>query len=421
MREIKLSALIPPCFHPIARDIKEGSHMEYWLKGGRGSGKSSFVSIMIILGMMRDSTANAAVLRKVRDTMRESVFEQLVWATATLGVAHLWQERVSPMSLTYLPTGQRIVFRGMDNTQKVKSAKLKSGYFKYIWFEELSEFTCYDEVRGALLTFVRGGERFSIFMTYNPPKSVKSWVNTESVLPKVGRIVHHSTYLDVLDHAKGAIWLGDAFVTEACHRKEVSPASYEHEYLGKATGTGGEVFANVVLRAITEAEVAAFDRLRFGIDWGYAVDPFCFVAMHYDATRRKLFIFDEIFAVGLSNRDAASRIKERHLRARITADSAEPKSIDELAFFGLRISAARKGAGSVSFGVKWLAALTAIVIDPARCPAAAREFASYEYPADNYGGFLSRFPDKDNHSIDAVRYALEREMRSQKTRFVNLR
>lgn len=417
MPEIKLSALIPPAFHSIARDIKASRHMEYWLKGGRGSGKSSFAAIMIILGMMRDKNANAAVLRKVRDTMRESVFEQLVWAAQRLGVSTLWQERVSPMSLTYLPTGQRIIFRGMDNTQKVKSAKLKSGYFKYVWFEELSEFSSYEEVRGALLTFVRGGDNFAVIMTYNPPMSVKSWVNCEVAIQKPTRLVHHSTYLDVLRHPNGASWLGEAFVTEASHRKKVAQKSFEHEYMGKATGTGGEVFANVELREVTDREIADFDPLHFGIDWGYAVDPFAFVAMHYDKKRRQLTIFDEIFAVGLSNREATARILPLYKKSRIVADSAEPKSIDELCSLGLSVRAARKGAGSVSFGIKWLAALESIVIDPARCPAAAREFTSYEYPSDGFGGFRARLPDKDNHCVDATRYALEGEMRGGKSGF----
>ena len=416
-----MSDLIPPTFHPIASDIKQSRHMEYWLKGGRGSGKSSFVSLMIILGMMRDSSANAAILRKVRDTMRESVYEQLIWAVERLSVSHLWQATVSPMRLTYIPTGQRIIFRGMDNTQKVKSAKLKSGYFKYVWFEELSEFSSYDEVRGALLTFVRGGDDFAVFATYNPPMSVKSWVNAEARAPKASRLVHHSTYRDVLAHPRGSVWLGEAFAAEAAHREKVAPQSFAHEYLGEVTGTGGEVFSNVCLREISSSEIAAFDRLRFGIDWGYAVDPFCFVALHFDRTRRQLFIFDELFAVGLSNRDAAARILSSHPHARIVADSAEPKSIDELRSLGVKISPAKKGAGSVSFGVKWLCSLDSLVIDPVRCPAAAREFSSYEYPPDGLGGFRALFADRDNHSIDAVRYAMEGEMKSGKSGFLRVR
>jgi phage terminase large subunit len=191
--------------------------------------------------------------------------------------------------------------------------------------------------------------------------------------------------------------------------------------LGEACGSGGEVFGNVTLREIADCEIAAFDRLHFGIDWGYAVDPFCFVAVHYDSSRSKIFIFDEIFRVGLSNRAAASQILSRYPRARITADSAEPKSIDELISLGVRVSAAKKGAGSVSFGIKWLASLEGIIIDPVRCPFSAREFSSYEYPPDGRGGFRSVFPDEDNHSIDAVRYAMEREMRSGKSGFLRVR
>ena len=421
MKEVKLSALIPPAYHIVHRELRRQKYIEYWLKGGRGSGKSSFVSLAIILGMMRDASANAAIVRKVYRTLRESVYEQLLWAIEMLNVSSLWRGTVSPLSLRYLPTGQRIVFRGLDGEKKIKSAKLKRGYFKYVWFEELSEFSSYDEVRAAMQTFVRGGEGFSVFMSYNPPRSVKSWVNSEIAMSKPSRMVHHSTYLDMLAHPDGAAWLGEAFVTEAQHLERTRPERYAHEYLGEVTGTGGEVFTNVELRAVTDAEIAAFDRVRFGIDWGYAADPFAFVAVHYDAARRRIFIFDEIFCVGLSNRDAAERILVSHPRTRVTCDCSEPKSIDELISLGVRAAGAKKGAGSVSFGIKWLSSLEEIVIDPARCPNAAREFSSFELAPDAFGGFVSRFPDTDNHTVDAVRYALEREMRSRSTRFLNLR
>ena len=403
---------IAPCFYDIHRDIRDGGHTEYWLKGGRGSTKSSFVSIEIILGMMKDAQANAAVFRKVKDTCRESVFEQLLWAVDILGVADFWKATVSPMAITYLPTGQKIIFRGLDNAEKVKSGKLKHGYFKYLWFEELPEFSGMAEIRKTLQTFMRGGDDFAVFCSYNPPISVKNWVNQEATVPKVSRLVHHSTYLDVLAHPDGANWLGKAFIAEAEHIKRVKPKSYEHEYLGAVMGTGGEIFDNIEVREIADSEIAAFDNMRHGVDWGYSADPFAYVKLHYDKTRRRIYFIDEIYEIKLSNREAAELIKAKNpLNERVTADNAEPKSIDEVESFGVRIWPAVKGPGSIRFGIKWLQALEAIVIDPVRCPNVRREFTNYELEKDKSGVWIAKYPDRDNHTIDAARYAMEGDFR----------
>jgi PBSX family phage terminase large subunit len=400
---MNLTEIIAPSFYNLHKDIKEGRHTEYWLKGGRGSTKSSFISIEIILRMMRDKDANAVAIKKVKETCRESVFEQLIWAIEKLGVMQFWSVKVNPLTLTYLPTGQRIVFRGVDDPKKVKSGKLSTGYFKYIWYEELDEFAGPEEIRAVNQTFMRGGPKFVVFYSYNPPMSVKSWVNMESEVPKESRLCHHSTYLDVPRD-----WLGEAFIVEAEHLKKVKPRSYEHEYLGEVTGTGGEVFSNVKLREITDDEIARFDTVYRGIDWGYAVDPFAYGVMHYDSRRRRLYSFHEVYEVGLSNRRAAKKIAcENVLNGWITADSAEPKSIDEMRDYGLKVRAARKGAGSIEFGIKWLCDLEEIVVDPTRCPNTAREFLNYELKKDRDGSFISRYPDEDNHTIDMVRYALE--------------
>ena len=135
-----LTKLIAPSFYGVHHDIKAGRHTHYWLKGGRGSTKSSFISVEIILGMMQDTAANALVLRKVAVNLKDSVYEQLLWAIEALGVEHLWKAKLSPLQLSYLPTGQRILFRGADEPKKIKSTKFRKGYCKYIWYEEADEF-----------------------------------------------------------------------------------------------------------------------------------------------------------------------------------------------------------------------------------------------------------------------------------------
>ena len=410
MAAVKLSKIIAPTFAGVHRDIKQHRHTHYWLKGGRGSTKSSFISVEIPLGMMRDAAqgeyTNAIVLRRYGVTLRESVFEQIGWAINALGVAELWKSSVSPMSWTYLPTGQRIIFRGADDPTKVKSIKFAVGWAKYLWYEEVNEFEGAEKIRSINQSVLRGGADFFVFYSFNPPQAARNWVNQYVAIERDDALVHHSTYLTVPPQ-----WLGEQFIVEAEHLKAVKPEAYRHEYLGEVTGTGGEVFGNVTLRPITDEEIARFDNLRRGIDWGYAADPFAYNVCHYDKTRRRLYLFREIHKVKLSNRAAAELIKDEAGSARITCDSAEPKSIDEVRGYGLRVVGARKGPDSVEYGIKWLQDLEEIVIDPVRCPETAREFSGYELERDREGNFKAGYPDKDNHHIDAVRYACEDDMK----------
>lgn len=404
---IELTNLIAPSFYDIHHALKEERYTHYWLKGGRGSTKSSSVSIEIILGMMQDPDANAVALRKVKENLRESVYEQLLWAIDVLGVSHLWHDSVSPMSLTYKPTGQKIIFRGADKPKKVKSSKLRRGYIKFVWYEEIDEFAP-EDIRTINQTFLRGGPKFVVFYSFNPPKSQRNWVNAEVLEDRPDRLVHHSTYLTVPKH-----WLGEQFFIEAEHLKKTKPEAFEHEYLGKVTGTGGEIFRNLNFRKITDEEIAAFDRIKRGLDHGYAADPLHYSVCHFDKTRRRLFIFFEIHKVGMKNSAAVAAIKkENPNRKPLTADSAEPRTNNEFRELGLNIVPAKKGPDSVEHGIKFLQDLEEIIIDPERCPNTKREFYGYELEPDGNGGFKDGYPDKDNHSIDAVRYALEDEMRN---------
>ena len=359
--------------------------------------------------MMRDAAAgrmtHANVLRRFSNTLRESVVEQIRWALDRLGAAHLWQVGVNPMRMTYLPTGQTILFRGVDDASKLKSIKVGTGYIRYIWVEEANEFEGPEKLRNVLQSVMRGGADFCAIYTYNPPRSSRSWVNQYVAVERPDTLVHRTTYLTV-----PPAWLGEAFLAEADHLREAKPEAYRHEYLGEVTGTGGEVFGNITLRTITDEEISRFDHVLRGIDWGYAADPFAYNVCHYDKTRRRLYVFGELHRLRLSNRAAAELIRPEAEGRLITCDSAEPKSIDEMRGYGLRVRGAKKGPDSVEYGVKWLQDLDEIVIDPARCPETAREFSGYELDRDREGNFKDGYPDHDNHHIDAIRYACEREM-----------
>ncbi len=358
---------------------------------------------------------NAVVIRKVADTMRDSVYAQMMWAIDILGVSAEFHGSVSPMEIVYKPTGQRILFRGCDKPEKLKSIKLRSGYIGLIWFEELDQFYGMNEIRNILQSLMRGGERFSVFYTYNPPKSRDNWVNREVLTHRDDRIVHTSSYLEVPRH-----WLGEQFYNEADELQAANEAAYRHEYLGDITGTGGAVFENITIRTIADDEAAEFDRLYNGVDFGFFPDPWILVRCHYAAAQRTLYIFDEASAIRASNaqtseiikqhlgqvRNEAGEIVEYARKELVVCDSASPQNIAEYRNLNVDARPVKKGPGSVEFGVKWLQGLHEIVIDPARCPTAATEFQLYEYERTRDGEYCSQLPDRNNHAIDATRYAM---------------
>lgn len=409
---VNLTDVIAPSFYELHWDVYEGRHTYYKLDGGRGSTKSSFVGSEIILGIMDDAAkgkmTSAVAFRRYGVNLHDSVYEQLVWAIDKLGVSDLWHQTISPLRLTYKPTGQVILFRGADKVKKSKSIKVSKGYIKYLWFEELDEFEGSDKIRSIQQSVVRGGEQFTVFYSYNPPKSQRNWVNDPIEFDTPDTICHHSDYRSV-----PSVWLGEKFIQAAEHLKATKPDLYKHEYLGEITGTGAEVFTNLTKRKITEEEIKLFDRIRRGLDWGYASDPFHYSVCHYDKTRKRLYIFFEIHQVKLSNRKSAELVKqENQNNDLVTGDSAEPKSIADYKEYGIRIKGAKKGPDSVDYGMKWLSEeIEEIIIDPERCPNTWREFYGYELERDANGNLKADYPDKDNHSIDAVRYALEGDMK----------
>lgn len=403
--QVKLTDLIAPSFYKVHRAIKNNEYAHYWFKGGRGSTKSSFVSVEVVKGIMDDKNANATVLRKVASTLRGSVYDQYLWAIDKLGVSHLWKESVSPLQITYLPTGQKIIFKGADKPKKVKSSKFRVGYSKFLHYEEVDEFNSAEEIRTINQSLVRGGPNIQVFYTFNPPKSQNNWANTEVENQNVrtDTLVHSSDYLSVPPK-----WLGEQFIADAEHLKETNENAYNHEYLGRIVGTGAEVFTNLSFREIEDEEIARFDTTYRGLDFGFAADPLHYMENYYDKTRKRLYIYIEIHKTAMKNATAVNAIKEVNPRnERITADSAEPRTISEFNDLGLKIDPAKKGPGSVDHGIKFLQDLNEIIIDRGRCPNTAREFEGYEIERDTHGNLKGTYPDKDNHSIDTARYSLE--------------
>lgn len=387
-------------FSDINREIVP--NVSYVFAGGRGSGKSSFISLKIIELLMRDPMRHACVVRKVAATLRDSVYAQLEWAVRELGLAAEFRFTQSPLEIVRTATGQTIYFRGCDDAAKLKSTKPPFGYIGILWREEADQLSGAEEGRHIAQSILRGGDESYDFSSYNPPRSRQNWINRLAEVRADGRVLHRSTYLDV-----PAAWLGRRFLDDAERLKKTDPRAYEHEYLGVPNGDGGSVFERLEVRRITDEEISGFDRIFQGIDFGWYPDPFAFLRTHYDAARERIFLLDELYATKLPNADAAAWILGHgYADARIVCDSAEPKSVAELRGFGVPAFAAVKGPGSVSFGFKWLSART-LVIDPERTPNAYREILGYEFERGRDGEVRCGFPDGNDHAISALRYAYE--------------
>lgn len=402
MSDIRLSEKIAPSYFPLVRDVFKHNHTHYDLSGGRGSLKSSTVSLIVPLLLISNPGTHALVLRKVANTIRDSVYAQYIWAIGELGMAGYWEAKVSPMELIYKPTGQKIMFRGADDPMKIKSIKVQFGYIAVTHFEEKDQFAGRAEIRNILQSTMRGGQKYWNFESYNPPISRDNWANKDSLEERADRLCHKSTYLEAPPE-----WLGQQFIDEAEHLKETDERAYQHEYLGIAVGTGGNVFENLELREITDEEISHFDRIYQGVDFGFFPDAFAFLRMYYDSARETLYFIDEYYAHKKSNAETAQWILDKgYTDAYIICDSAEPKSVADYRAMGLPARGAAKGPGSIEYSMKFLQRRK-IVIDRRRTPHAYEEFVNYEYERDRDGNFITGYPDANDHIISACRYGCE--------------
>lgn len=399
------ATLIAPTFQAVLLDIEEHGHTEYDFPGGRGSTKSSFVSLEIVDFIMKNPDMHACAIRKVGNTLRDSCYAKICWAISQLGLDGQFECTVSPLEITRKATGQKIYFRGADDPNKLKSITPKDGYLAILWFEEMDQFAGESELRTIKQSIIRGGDDAIIFCTFNPPKSLNNWANDYVMSPSDMRLVTRSNYLSVPKR-----WLGKAFLDIAEELKEKNHHAYENEYMGVANGSGGNVFDNVECREITDHELSEFDNLLFGVDWGWYPDPYAFVKVHYDAARMTLYILQEHVVNKKSNRETADDLIALGVTEAdiVTCDSAEEKSVSDYRSYGINARAAEKGPDSRRYSYKWLQSLVKIVIDPKRCPIAAKEFIHYEYERDKDGNVISGYPDGNDHCIDAVRYATNR-------------
>ena len=416
---MRASDLIPPHFHEVANSFIKDEHSTYWLAGGRGSTKSTVATNLIIIGLLNDPKSHAIFARRYKVDLHHTVYAQVKKSINILGVEHMFHVSKTDQGappITLKSTGQKIIFVGLDDPDGVKSITPAFGYIKYSMFEEIQEFDDMSKLRSATQSIRRGADvNFQTFYCYNPPISKNNWTFQSLLdMKKNEKAVVSESNWEMLPHDKAVKWLGQTFIDDALHMKEHNRSQYDHEYMGIPVGYGTDVFANLELREITDEEIDRFDNVVGGLDWGYADDPFAYTRSHFDGRRRILYIFDEIVGTKLLNREATSLISQkiiRNPRELIVADSSEPKSIAEVSDLGLNIIGAKKGNGTVEHGAKFVQGLSAIIIDPERCPVASKEFTTAEFDVDRQGNVLPRVKDENNHTIDGIRYRMEQEQK----------
>lgn len=400
------SELLGRDFIDINREIKP--NYTYIFKGGRGSLKSTYISQKLIELLINNPKMHACCIRRVGRTLKDSVWQQLRWSIGIMGLADDFECKKAPLEIIYKKTGQIISFRGCDDPGKIKSLKAPFGYYGLLWFEEMNQLDGPNMLRNIEQSILRGGNRTYEFCSYNPPRSKSDWVNELELVEDEKRIYHESNYKNVPKD-----WLGQRFFESAETLRKNNPEVYENEFNGVINGSGGNVFDNVIAQKITDEQIktSLICKLYAGVDFGNYPDPWHLVVASYDKATGTIYIFGEHRCVKTSNAETGAWILSHYGDALkdapwgVVCDSAEPKSITDYQMMGIyNALPAKKGSGSVDFGIKWLQ-WKKIVIDPERCPFTYKELIQYEYNRDKDGNIVGGYPDKDNHAIDALRYA----------------
>ena len=375
------------------------------VKGSRASKKSKTTALWFIYNMMKYKDANTLVIRKTFRTLKDSCWTDLKWACRRLGVEHLWSFTLSPLEATYLPTGQKILFRGLDDPLKVTSITVGVGVLCWMWIEEAYEILTEADF-DTLDESIRGGCPAPLFkqitLTFNP------W-NEHHWLKKRFFDVEDPEILAMTTNYLCNEWLdkADLFVFE--RMKENNPRRYRVAGLGDWGIVEGVIYENWHEQTFTLEELQKDHpklKTTCGLDFGYTNDPSAFLVMFIDLESKDLWIWDEFYEKGFSNKRIFGEIRSMgYVKERITADSAEPKSIDELKSMHLRIKGAKKGKDSIKNGIQWIQDLK-IHVHP-RCINFLTEISNYTWDTDKFGKRLNVPIDDFNHLMDAMRYGLE--------------
>lgn len=392
--------------------IAREAQTEFWCKGGRGSLKSSWASIELVRHIEDHPGEHAAAVMKRKNSLRDAVYAQVVWAIHELGLDDEYEMPVSTLKIRKKSTGQIIFFAGCDDPHKSKGLKPPFGHIGFLWFEETDQFKGMSEIRTVRQSAARGGERTFVVYTYNPPRTRDNWANREADRRRdSGEEVFDSCYLDAPPE-----WLGAQFIADAEDLKETDEQAYRHEYLGEPVGYGGQIFDRVEFREVTDEEIASFERLHAGQDFGWFPDPWAFTLSEWQPGQHAIVTFAELGGNKVLPTEAARRIRDAltwsdgkgrdpvYHRLRVLSDDAAPDQIQAQRDEGVDARSAGKG-GLRTMSYRFMQSVT-WVIDPARCPNLAREVREAEFEMDeNTGEYSGDYPDGNDHWIDATRYA----------------
>lgn len=398
-------------------DIICHGYEEFWndkhkyrvMKGGKGSGKSSTTALNFIVRLMKYSLSNLLVVRAVMNTHRDSTFAQLKWAQEVLGVSHLWQNTVSPMEMTYKPTGQKILFRGFDDVLKLASTTVSKGYLNFVWIEEAFEIGSeadFDKLDWSVARSDVPEPLYNQFTLTLNPWSESHWIKKRFFdTPSDSVSTYTTTY-------KQNRFLGKDFVASMEELKEKNYRKYAVAGLGEWGIAENLVFENWEILDFDENKLGAEDNTEWqykylqALDFGYVHDPTAFIALAANPITKEIFIYDEHYEIKMLNSDIAAMIKRKgYAKERIRADCAEPKSIDDLRRLGIsRILPSVKGKDSVINGITQIQEYK-LYVKPC-CVNTIMELNTYCWDTDKSENGINKPIDKDNHLMDALRYAI---------------
>lgn len=371
------------------------------VKGSRRSKKSKTTALWFIWGIGKYPDSNLLVVRKTYRTLKDSCFTELKWAIKRLGLEQWWDIKESPLEMTYKPTGQKIYFRGLDDPLKITSIAVEAGVLSWMWIEEAYEITKeedFDTLAESMLGDCPEGLFKQITLTFNPWNE-KTWIKRRFFDVEDSNILAITTTYECNE------WLSEADRAYFEEMRKRNPRRFSVAGLGEWGIVDGLVYENWTERTFTLDEVKNC-KSAFGLDFGYTNDPSAFFVGFLDLEGKRLYVYDEFYEKALSNKKIADRINGLGYRKeKITADSAEPKSIDELNTLGLRVTGAKKGKDSILNGIQWVQDLE-IIIHP-RCVNFLTEISNYTWDKDKFGNKLNKPIDDFNHLMDAMRYALE--------------
>lgn len=375
------------------------------VKGSRRSKKSKTTALWFIYNVMKYPEANALVVRKTYRTLKDSCFTELKWAIHRLKVDDLWSVKESPLEMTYTPTGQKIYFRGLDDPLKVTSITTEIGVLAWMWVEEAYEIMSesdFDTLVESMWGDCPEGLFKQITLTFNP------WNERHWIKPRFFDDTSDTGVLAMTTNYLCNEWLSDADREEFEKMKRKNPRRYQVAGLGNWGIVDGLVYENWSERAFKLDDIRNC-KTRCGLDFGYTNDPTAAIVTFLDKENKKLYVWDELYQKGLSNKRIWENISELgYSKEHFTADSAEPKSIDELRGYGMRVVGAKKGKDSINNGVQWIQDLE-IIVHP-RCVNFLTEISNYTWKKDKFDKKLNAPIDDFNHLMDAMRYALEEDI-----------